>query len=39
MDSLGLYFAELNDSTNAKYLYPKMCFLEFIKTQKQQLIL
>jgi len=31
-DSLGKYFAELNDNTNAKHLYSKICFLEFIKT-------
>ena len=33
-DSLVKYLAKLNDSTNAKYIYPKMCFLEFIKTQR-----
>ena len=37
-DSLGKYFAELNDNTDAKHLYPNVCFLEFIKTQKQVLI-
>ena len=37
-NSLGKYFAELNDNTDAKHLYPNVCFLEFIKTQKQVLI-
>ena len=37
--SLGKYFAELNDNTNAKHLYLKVRFLEFIKTQRQQPIL
>ena len=34
-DLLGKYFAELNNNTNAKHLYPKVYFLEFIKTQTQ----
>ena len=33
--SRDLYFDEPNNNTNAKHLYPKRCFLEVIKSQKQ----
>ena len=34
-DSLELYFAELNNNTDAGHLYPKICFLEFIEAHRQ----
>ena len=33
-DSLRLYFAEQNANTNAKHLYPKICFLEFYQNSE-----